>query len=251
MNLVNILDESICIFILRSFLLNVHIYIIYVSCLLYFDLSRFFQNSIQITCIVLKLITMSFSQKLNAMQQLELDDWLIRKGLQLNKQNYRDLSSVSTVAGLIKNVCPKLVDKKNYMSNTSSLSKLDNWEIFNLKVLRRMGVGLTYSELRNVVHGKLNSLKLLLHSLMHLERDKINPKRKEITHEVKRLTRKERQVPYTRYEDLVLEMQNKDKYICSISHKLRYLESLLFVKEELINKLTQQLQTLINQIDGN
>lgn len=190
---------------------------------------------------------MSFSQKLNAMDQLELDDWLTQKGLQLNKRNCRHvLTDVSTVARIISNVCPKLVNMGNYItSDNRSLSKLVNWETFNLKVLRRMGVGLTYPELRNVAHGKMNALKLLLLNLMHLERDKV--KLKEINEQRRQTTRKERQVPYSAYEDLALEIQKKDKYICSISHKLRYLESLLLVKEELINKLTQQLRTLIVQ----
>lgn len=60
-------------------------------------------------------------------------------------------------------------------------------------------------------------------------------------------TRKERQIPYSAYEDLALEIQMKDKYICSISHKLRYIESLILFKEEIINKLTRQLRTLIVQ----
>lgn len=192
---------------------------------------------------------MSSSQKLNAMEKLELDDWLIHKGLPLSRQKYRDFTNVSIVAGLIKKVCPKVLGKENYMSDTSSLSKLDSWENFNLKVLQRMGVGLTYQELRNVAQGKLNPLKILLHKLMHVERDKVKHKRKEINHEERMITRKGRQVPYAIYEALVQEMQNKDKYICSFRHKLRYLESLLLVKEDLITEFTRQLRTLINQIE--
>lgn len=79
------------------------------------------------------------------------------------------------------------------------------------------------------------ALKLLLHNLMYLEHDKV--KLKEVKEGRGISTRKERQIPYSAYEDLALEIQMKDKYIWSISHKLRYIESLILVKDN--NKLTR------------
>ncbi|XP_064537687.1 uncharacterized protein LOC135427895 [Drosophila montana] len=209
---------------------------------------------------------MPFCRTLNAEELKELDDWMIHKQIKLDNRTRRDLSDVVTVARLFKKFNARLVGMYNYSSHSSFALKLENWEIFNLKVLRKLGFKLSRDDLEQLASASLTASQSLLYHLMCTERDglklqfqpQINPLMgsQEASQEdmqtvslgdslaANTLAVKTKNVPYTMYKQLIQEKHKKDKYIISVRHKVRLLQSLILVKEERINKLMERLAAL-------
>ncbi|KAM8702858.1 hypothetical protein ACLKA7_005193 [Drosophila subpalustris] len=197
---------------------------------------------------------------LNLKEQQKLDEWLQTKNIVLNSRTRRDLSDAVTIARLLKKLDARLVNMDNYAPHCSLALKLENWETLNAKVLRRMGVMLSCADLDELAMGKLDALRMLLFRLMCIERNggtkyvflptqiqKPSQLCKEKGNDLLGNLSHSKHVPYSQYESLVEENRKKDKYLSSLQHKVQYLESLILVKEERINKLSEHLGTLSNQ----
>ncbi|XP_034477994.1 sperm flagellar protein 1-like [Drosophila innubila] len=222
---------------------------------------------------------MPFSSTLNSKEQEKLDEWLQTKNIILNNRTRRDLSDAVTIAQLFKKLDTSLVNMDNYISHCSLALKLENWETLNFKVLRRMGFILSASELEELAMGKLDALRSLLYRLMCIGRDggahyEIFPKitstqsqnqvqkppqsdlsknaikREKLEDDFVSDVSPSKNIPYSKYETLMDENRKKDKYICSVKHKVQYLESLILVKEERINNLLEHLETLSGRISS-
>ncbi|KAL7726683.1 hypothetical protein ACLKA6_012764 [Drosophila palustris] len=200
---------------------------------------------------------------LNLKEQQKLDEWLQTKNIVLNSRTRRDLSDAVTIARLLKKLDARLVNMDNYAPHCSLALKLENWETLNAKVLRRMGFMLSCADLDELAMGKLDALRSLLFRLMCIERDggtkyvflstQIQKpsqlcKKEKVVNDLLGNLSHSKHVPYSQYESLVEEHRKKDKYLSSIQHKVQYLESLILVKEERINKLSEHLGTLSDQI---
>ncbi|XP_023173779.2 uncharacterized protein LOC111601435 [Drosophila hydei] len=194
--------------------------------------------------------------------------------IKLDNRTRRELSDVVHMAKLVKKFNSKLIDMYSYTSRNSLALKIENWEIFNFKVLRKLGLRLSSDDLTQLASGSLTSLKCLLYHLMKSDRRELLQKRtlktqsysvegqklsdslslseksvieqqskEDLQHE---LTPKDSKadVPYAKYKQLVRENYKKKKYLSSIAHKTKYLQSLILVKEERINYLLEQLAAL-------
>lgn len=203
-----------------------------------------------------------------------MNKWLSSMQIKLDNRTRRELSDVVHMAKLVKKFNSKLIDMYSYTSRNSLALKIENWEIFNFKVLRKLGLRLSSDDLTQLASGSLTSLKCLLYHLMKSDRRELLQKRtlktqsysvegqklsdslslsekSVIEHQSKEdlqheLTPKDSKadVPYAKYKQLVRENYKKKKYLSSIAHKTKYLQSLILVKEERINYLLEQLAAL-------
>ncbi|ACY70514.1 sperm flagellar protein 1 [Drosophila virilis] len=222
---------------------------------------------------------MPFCRTLNAKELQQLDDWMIHKQIKLDNRTRRDLSDVVTVARLFRKLNAKLVDMYNFSSHSSLALKLENWKMFNLKVLRKLGFKLSRNDLEQLASARRTAAESLLYHLMCTERDglklkfqpQILPLMTVATQEDIQRVRNSlaantsdqmpvqllendkgpaedpKNVPYTVYKQLIQEKHKKQKYISSVRHKVKLLQSLILVKEERINNLMKRLATLSKQ----
>ncbi|XP_001999923.2 sperm flagellar protein 1 [Drosophila mojavensis] len=215
---------------------------------------------------------MPFNRTLSSEQLQELNKWMSNLQIKLDNRTRRELSDVVNVAQIINNLNSKLVDMCCYKSQSSLALKLENWEIFNHKVLRKLGLKLSHNDLTQLASGSLAALKCLLYYLMTWNRDGLSPvspskrissiggKKKttgslsgstELAAEQKsnenvQLDMPEvgMSVPYAKYKQVIQESYKKKRYLSSISHKAKYLESLMMVKEDRINFLLERIAAL-------
>ncbi|XP_017871245.1 PREDICTED: sperm flagellar protein 1-like [Drosophila arizonae] len=222
---------------------------------------------------------MPFNRTLSSEELQELNKWMSNLQIKLDNRTRRELSDVVNVAQIIKNFNSKLVDMCCYKSHSSLALKLENWEIFNHKVLRKLGLKLSHNDLTQLASGSLAALKCLLYYLMTWNRDGLSPvspskrisstggKKKtseslsgstELAAEQKSnenvhldMPEVGMSVPYAKYKQVIQENYKKKRYLSSISHKAKYLESLMMVKEDRINFLLERIAALAALADHN
>lgn len=105
----------------------------------------------------------------------ELQEFLKLHKLELNVRTRRDLTDVVPVAKIFKKVHPKLVDMHNYTPRNSLALKLQNWQTFNSKVLRKLGLNLTKSALEQLANGSAGAIESLLYDLMAMNKETLQP----------------------------------------------------------------------------
>ncbi|EDW58049.1 uncharacterized protein [Drosophila virilis] len=211
---------------------------------------------------------MSNSRILSAEEELQLDVWLTIKQINLNNRTRRNLCDVANVAKLFKELDYKLVEAHNYFSHSSLSLKLQNWETFNLLVLRKMGMTLSRQALEDLATGHLGAIKSLLYQLMCAERNGIRlragsrtcltgtgtgigtgtdvempdesiPIHTKVVHSCDPQSFLD-----AKYEELMRESNQMDNYISSITDRIKHLESVKLIKEDRINCLIENLALL-------
>jgi hypothetical protein len=96
-------------------------------------------------------------------------EWVDSIPLSRQKKNIsRDFNDAVLLAEMIKYHYPRLVDLHNYPSASSTKAKLVNWETLNKKVLKKLGIKMTKSEMNDIVNSKPNAIENLLGKLYHL-----------------------------------------------------------------------------------
>ena len=79
-------------------------------------------------------------------------EWVDSIELSRPKKNIaRDFSDGVLLAEIIKNYLPRLVDLHNYPSCSNTKHKESNWNVLNNKVLKRLGIKLTKSEINDII----------------------------------------------------------------------------------------------------
>ena len=98
-------------------------------------------------------------------------NWVDEIPLSRMKRNIaRDFSDGVLAAEVVKHYLPKLVDMHNYSQAHSVSQKMYNWNTLNVKVLKKLGLNLSKSEIENVVAMKQDSIELILVALkFHIE----------------------------------------------------------------------------------
>lgn len=209
---------------------------------------------------------MPFNRTLSSEELQELNKWMSNLQIKLDNRTRRELSDVVNVAQIIKKFNSKLVDMCCYKSHSSLALKLENWEIFNHKVLCKVGLKLSHNDLTQLASGSLSALKCLLYYLMTWNRDGLSPvspskrissigdrKKTSESFSAEQNSNEDVQpdipevgmnVPYAKYKQVVQENYKKKKYLSSMSHKARYLESLIVLKDDRINSLMERLAAL-------
>ncbi|XP_017109512.2 uncharacterized protein [Drosophila bipectinata] len=222
-------------------------------------------------------------RELSSEEKLCLDQWLREQGITLDLRTRRYFSDVLPVAKIVKKSHGRLVDLHHYMSKSSLTLKLQNWEIFNSKVLKKLGLNMSRSTLEQVASATPGAIEVLFYELMSVTKStsprpsavmnaprtrylrnppmKLN---KEIDHEIKSPKIKNRDRPLNRSETQVIERTSDlppevvtmnvnllvDGKIQSVPRKLVFYEKYTAAlresgeKDNYINSINQKAQYL-------
>ncbi|XP_033160201.1 sperm flagellar protein 1 [Drosophila mauritiana] len=99
-------------------------------------------------------------------QENELNQWLKEQRIILDLKARRAFSDVLPVAKIVKRSHPRLVDLHNYTPKSSVVLKLQSWQTFNQKVLKKLGINLQRSELEQLASGAPGAIESLFHELI-------------------------------------------------------------------------------------
>ncbi|XP_022232745.1 uncharacterized protein LOC111081108 [Drosophila obscura] len=109
---------------------------------------------------------MSHIRHLNTDEHRNLNLWLKEQHIDLNAKKRRELSDVLPVAAIVKSVYTRLVDLNTYTPSRHSVAlKLKNWEIFNQKVLKKLHMKLSASEIKDLAQGRTGAIESLFYDL--------------------------------------------------------------------------------------
>lgn len=93
-------------------------------------------------------------------------NWVDSIPLSRPKRNIaRDFSDGVLAAEVVRHFIPKLVDVHNYSAAHSVSQKTYNWNTFNLKVLKKIGMSLSKKEIEDLVNMTPDTIELLLLNL--------------------------------------------------------------------------------------
>ncbi|KAJ8916972.1 hypothetical protein NQ315_008372 [Exocentrus adspersus] len=200
----------------------------------------------------------------------ELYKWIDEHSITRQKRNlHRDFSDAVPMAEILKQHFPKLVDLHNYSPKNSFSQKLVNWEILNRKVLSKLKMNLSSSNMEQLAKGAPGAIEKLLHAVkVKVERrgsgdnnqsssekvyfledaSNISSKDGIVPVKIKSGTKtiERKMVPSEVFEEMEKSITDKEETITVLKTKVEHLESLISVKDERIKDLTQQLQTVVN-----
>lgn len=93
-------------------------------------------------------------------------EWIDRIELSKPKKNMaRDFCDGLLVAEIIKNYFPKLVELHNYPASSSMKQKNYNWTTLNTKVLKKIGMQMSNTEINDVIECKPLAIEHFLQRL--------------------------------------------------------------------------------------
>ena len=102
-------------------------------------------------------------------------EWVDSIELSRPKKNIaRDFSDGVLLAEIIKNYLPRLVDLHNYPSCSNTKHKESNWNVLNNKVLKRLGIKLTKSEIKDIITCQHLAIENLLQRVYNVLQNKVN-----------------------------------------------------------------------------
>ncbi|XP_043646796.1 uncharacterized protein LOC122615765 [Drosophila teissieri] len=99
-------------------------------------------------------------------QQNGLDQWLKEQRIILDMKTRRSFSDVLPVAKIVKRCHPRLVDLHNYTPKNSVVLKLQSWETFSNKVLKKLGINVPRSLLEQLASAAPGAIETLFQELM-------------------------------------------------------------------------------------
>ena len=102
-------------------------------------------------------------------------EWVDSIELSRPKKNIaRDFSDGLLLAEIIKSYLPRLVDLHNYPSCSNTKHKESNWNVLNNKVLKRLGIKLTKSEINDIITCQHLAIEHLLQRVYNVLQNKVN-----------------------------------------------------------------------------
>lgn len=199
----------------------------------------------------------------------ELYKWIDSHSITRPKRNLnRDFSDAVPLAEIMKQHFPKMVDLHNYYPKNSYSQKLINWEVLNKRVLNKIKINLTASEMEQLAKGTAGAIEKLLGTLKE-KLDKLTgagdgqeEEGKVYYFEDKDLSARDGIVPVkvksgTKtldkkmvasevFDKMEKDLVEKDETIISLKGRVEHLENLIKLKDDRIKDLTNQLQSIAN-----
>ncbi|KAL6446519.1 hypothetical protein ACFW04_001220 [Cataglyphis niger] len=164
----------------------------------------------------------------------------------------RDFSDAVLMAEILKVYYPRYVELHNYVPASNLNMKKENWNTLNRKVLAKIDMKLSKDTIHHLANASQGAIeKLLLELKMKIlknDEETHRPKSKYnaegtryqiITKEIK--NGNDETVCRAIYMELKQELREKEEIICTLNHKITYLESSMKVKDLRISSLTTQI----------
>ncbi|XP_034136044.1 uncharacterized protein LOC117588705 [Drosophila guanche] len=101
--------------------------------------------------------------------RLVLTSWLKEQNIELNHRTRHELRDAVPVAKIVKRIHPELVDLQAYTPRCSQKLMLDNWKIFNDRVLKKLHLSLSHAALQRLAVGQSCAIESVLYKLMTTE----------------------------------------------------------------------------------
>ncbi|XP_017133719.1 uncharacterized protein LOC108150211 [Drosophila elegans] len=96
----------------------------------------------------------------------DLKQWLKEQRIVLDLRTRRSFSDVLPVAKIVKRCYPRLVDLHNYPIKSSVVLKLQSWDTFNAKVLKKLGINMPRSVLQQLAAAVPGAIEMLFQELI-------------------------------------------------------------------------------------
>lgn len=123
------------------------------------------------------------NRPLNSEEQGSLAQWLKEQRIDLNLRTRRYFSDVLPVAKIVKLCHPRLVDLHNYAPKNSVKLKLDNWETFDGKVLKRLNVNVPHGLLEKLANAEPGAIETLFYELIPVTKGRRGPMPSPMLHD--------------------------------------------------------------------
>lgn len=164
-------------------------------------------------------------------------EWVDSSNLSRPKKNIsRDFSDGVLLAELLKNINPNLVELHNYPSSNSTNQKIQNWNTLNRKVLKKLGITISDTEINQIVNCKPFVIEQVLAKIYNKIYQNDN-----LEQEVKiksNISNKE----YTKDEIIKNAIDEKDKIINELNSTLEILQMKLRNSEDENKRLEEKIQ---------
>ena len=181
-------------------------------------------------------------------------EWVDSIPLSRQKKNIsRDFNDAVLLAEMIKYHYPRLVDLHNYPSASSTKAKLVNWETLNKKVLKKLGIKMTKSEMNDIVNSKPNAIENLLGKLYHLingipqdnsevKKNEQSMKNKSMNDNIQNMNNMD--INNDDNNELINAINEKDQEINNLKEYIETLEQKLKSSNERQNQLESKIKEL-------
>ncbi|XP_001353069.4 sperm flagellar protein 1-like [Drosophila pseudoobscura] len=134
---------------------------------------------------------MSHIRHLDFDEDRNLNQWLEEQCIDLNSKKRRELSDVLPVAIIVKKFYTRLVDLNPYTPLRNSVAlKLKNWEIFNARVLKKLNIKLSDSDIMALAQGSRGAIESLFYDLFLADRSIKTPRESRTPDESVKILRK-------------------------------------------------------------
>lgn len=175
------------------------------------------------------------------------------------KKLNRDFSDAVLLAEILKFEFPNLVDLHNYSGCFAVQGKIDNWDMLNRKVLRKLQMSLKPEEIEKLAKAETNCIEEVLFQVMNqievVKNSKIKESQsnlleassavvavkvwKQIGDQVQEVS--QQMIQLSKYEELLEKFETQQKLLQDLKELNEDLQTALDTKSQIIEDLQQQL----------
>lgn len=201
--------------------------------------------------------------KLNPNELEEILKWIDGFALsRSSKKLSRDFSDAVLLAEILKYELPKVVDLHNYTGCNAIQGKIDNWNILNRKVLKKLHVHLTKEEMEMLARAETSLIEQVLFTVMskvklvqfnenqRLKAENENPTyssdimtitvTKQVGDHVERIP--QQMIPYSIHEELLAKYEQQEMVVKELEENIHDLRNGLESKKQIIKDLEARLE---------
>ncbi|EDW29799.1 GL14829 [Drosophila persimilis] len=109
---------------------------------------------------------MSRLTKLNDMEHLMLNHWLDTHDIKLDYHTRNQFRDALAIARVFEKIHPEVVDLHSYIPRTSVAMMIENWKIFNIRVLTKLNICISQTDMERLALGTEGAIESLLYDLM-------------------------------------------------------------------------------------
>ncbi|XP_022209233.1 sperm flagellar protein 1-like [Drosophila obscura] len=104
--------------------------------------------------------------KLNDMEHVMLNHWLETHDIKLDRHTRNQFRDALAIARVFEKIHPEVVDLHSYTPRSSVARMVENWKIFNVRVLNKLNMDITQTDMQQLATGAEGAVESLLYDLM-------------------------------------------------------------------------------------
>ncbi|GLV41502.1 uncharacterized protein CBL_06732 [Carabus blaptoides fortunei] len=178
----------------------------------------------------------------------ELYDWIDNHFINRQKKNLtRDFSDAVPLAEILKEHYPKLVDLHNYGPKNAIVKKIENWFTLNHKVLSKLDLQITPTDMENIakcVPGAIE--KLLFRVKAKFDAQSKDEENEKVAGGDYSKTDKPKKISAELFQQKVEELEIKTQAVEILNKKISHMQALIEIKDQRISELQAKLDEYIS-----